>query len=299
MTDSEAASVPVYQEYMNPLLEALRGQGQALRIEELDRLVIAAMKLRADIVSIPHDPEKPDRSEASYRMAWARSYLKKAGLLENLPRGHWAISAKGRDAGTIDAYQLARDVFQALPKSTKSDEPKPPDEDDEELLTARVGDELGRQIGDYRVLPRCRLPGAPTAQTPQASWRGKMAALLDAKYRDLWERDLPRNMLYQLAIYALSQPKAATAAILFPTITADATAAVIEIRDPVRAGALGYVALRPVVLDELMEAVRVNGDPDRRVGMAQRLAFGTDSESVRSVWPAGSIVRVGKIERPA
>jgi restriction system protein len=139
MTESQAVGVPVYQEYMNPLLEALRSQGQALPIEEVDRLVIAAMKLPADIVAIPHDPEKPDRSEVSYRMAWARTYLKKAGLLENHPRGHWAISAEGRDAGTIDAYQLASDVLQALPKSTRSDEPGPPDEVDEELLTARVG----------------------------------------------------------------------------------------------------------------------------------------------------------------
>ena len=146
MTESHAVSVPVYQEYMNPLLEALRSQGRALPIEEVDRLVIAAMNLSADIVAIPHDPEKPDRSEVSYRMAWARTFLKKSDLLENHPRGHWAISAKGRDVGTIDAYQLASDVLQALPKSTKSDEPKPPDEVDEELLTARVGDELGRQI---------------------------------------------------------------------------------------------------------------------------------------------------------
>lgn len=123
---------------------------------------------------------------------------------------------------------------------------------------------------------------------------GKVAALLDAKYRDLWERDLPRDMLYQLAIYALSQPKAATAAILFPTITADATAAVIEIRDPLRAGALGYVALRPVVLGELLEAVRVDGDPDRRVRLAKRLAFGT-SQLVRSASPEELAMRVGEI----
>jgi 5-methylcytosine-specific restriction enzyme subunit McrC len=114
---------------------------------------------------------------------------------------------------------------------------------------------------------------------------GRVAALLDAKYRDLWERDLPRDMLYQLAIYALSQPKGGTAAILFPTIIGDATAAVIEIRDPVRAGALGYVALRPVPLGELLEAVRVDGDPDRRVRLAKRLAFGTTQELVRSEWP--------------
>ena len=150
MIESQTASAPVYQEYMNPLLEVLRSQGQALRIEELDRLVIAAMKLSADIVAMPHDPERPDRSEVSYRMAWARTYLKKAGLLENHPRGHWTISAKGRDAGTIDAYQLANDVSQALLKSTRSDGPVS-DEVDEELLTARVGDELGRQISSLHL----------------------------------------------------------------------------------------------------------------------------------------------------
>ena len=52
MTESQAVIVPVMQEYMNPLLEVLRSRGQALPIEEVDRLVIAAMNLSADIVAI-------------------------------------------------------------------------------------------------------------------------------------------------------------------------------------------------------------------------------------------------------
>ncbi len=102
----------------------------------------------------------------------------------------------------------------------------------------------------------------------------RVAALLDAKYRDLWERELPREMLYQLAIYALSQPRAATAAIVYPTTARGATDAVVEIRDPVRSGALGFVALRPVVLGELAAAVRSGGERGAGEQLAWRLAFG-------------------------
>ena len=103
--------------------------------------------------------------------------------------------------------------------------------------------------------------------------RGKSTVcLLDAKYRDLWERDLPRDMLYQLAIYALSQPRPSTATILFPTASVGATSSVVEIRDPTGSGVLGYVELRPVVLPELVGAL-TGSDGDRKA-LAARLAFG-------------------------
>jgi 5-methylcytosine-specific restriction enzyme subunit McrC len=110
-----------------------------------------------------------------------------------------------------------------------------------------------------------------------------VAALLDAKYRNLWERELPREMLYQLAIYALSQPGPATAAIVYPTTARGATDAVVEIRDPVRSGALGFVALRPVVLGELAAAVRESSERAEGERMAARLAFGFGSTLPRAI----------------
>lgn len=98
--------------------------------------------------------------------------------------------------------------------------------------------------------------------------------LLDAKYRDLWEHELPRDMLYQLSVYALSQPPRSTAAILYPTTSAGATEAAIEIADPVRGGTRAYVALRPVVVSQL---VAVLGDDDAAGarGLAEALVRGS------------------------
>ena len=153
MTERGATGVPVYQEYMNPILDVLRREGRPLTIEQLDSHVIAEMKLAPDVAAIPHDAEKPDRSEVSYRIAWSRTYLKKAGLLDNPTRGQWGASEKGRSAGAIDAYELASEIAQASKAASvaraaagESSESDGEGEEDEELLAARVGDELARQI---------------------------------------------------------------------------------------------------------------------------------------------------------
>ena len=83
---------------------------------------------------------------------------------------------------------------------------------------------------------------------------GHATQLLDAKYRDLWEHPLPREMLYQLSVYTLSHAGDGTGTILSPTIS-PAREARIVIRDPIGGRRLGLVILRPVRLDKLAELV--------------------------------------------
>ena len=103
-------------------------------------------------------------------------------------------------------------------------------------------------------------------------------AILDAKYRDLWEKPLPRDMLYQLAIYAMSH-EGGTSTILYPTAHAQATEARIEVRDPMHGGRRALVVIRPVDLGRLEGLVSAGATAavlrERRM-FANRLVFGDD-----------------------
>ncbi|MBW9173425.1 hypothetical protein K2F43_19745 [Clostridium estertheticum] len=68
-----------------------------------------------------------------------------------------------------------------------------------------------------------------------------MVKLLDAKYRDLWERSLLTKMLYRLAIYVVSGIGDKTATILYPTLLYIPTTAKIDINDPVSCGNIASV----------------------------------------------------------
>lgn len=106
--------------------------------------------------------------------------------------------------------------------------------------------------------------------------QGVVRSILDAKYRDLWEKALPAEMLYQLVVYAISNPKNPQSSILYPTTNPLAKEARIDITDPMHGGHLGQVCLRPVLLPFLETLVndRAPSAASRRVEFAKTLAFG-------------------------
>jgi 5-methylcytosine-specific restriction enzyme subunit McrC len=100
-----------------------------------------------------------------------------------------------------------------------------------------------------------RNPQRRQAPTPRPDFLvqdgSRTIAMLDTKYRDLWAETLPRDMLYQLVIYALSQEPVGQATILYPTLNSAATEAWIEVRDPLLSNRRALVVLRPVDMSKL------------------------------------------------
>lgn len=95
---------------------------------------------------------------------------------------------------------------------------------------------------------------APKPRPDFAVMKGsKVVCLLDAKYRDLWEKNLPREMLYQLSIYAVSGIGSSTAKILYPSIAPEAKLQKIDIKDPTTGAKYAEVVLQPVSLPLVAE----------------------------------------------
>ena len=56
------------------------------------------------------NPEKSNQTELGYRLAWARTYLKKYGLLENSSRGIWALTARAKGVEKLNPQDVVRAV---------------------------------------------------------------------------------------------------------------------------------------------------------------------------------------------
>lgn len=97
----------------------------------------------------------------------------------------------------------------------------------------------------------------------------KLISILDAKYRDLWEKPLPRDMLYQLAIYALSQGWSGQSSILYPSLDSAPKPQVVEIREALLGTNKAQIILKPVNLSRLSELLKDNS----MVGRQKRVEF--------------------------
>lgn len=102
--------VPPYELLFDPLLKALNALGGSGSIEEIYDKVVELEHFPDDVVAVLHDPEKSNQTQLGYRLAWARTYLKKFGMLENSSRGIWSLSAKAKGHDKVNPQEVVKFV---------------------------------------------------------------------------------------------------------------------------------------------------------------------------------------------
>ena len=101
-------NTPTFDQLMNPLLESLRQLGGSGSTDEIYEKVVQIETIPDEVLSQLHNPEKSNRTEVEYRLAWARTYLKKYGYIENSSRGVWALTNKAKDTPEVDPQEVVK-----------------------------------------------------------------------------------------------------------------------------------------------------------------------------------------------
>ncbi|MEL7434721.1 MAG: restriction endonuclease [Chloroflexota bacterium] len=104
--------IPTFDEFMNPLLQALHALGGSGTIDEINDKTAEIYGLTNEQLEHLHNPEKDTRTEVEYRLAWTRTYLKKYGVLENSSRGVWALAPNARDIREVNPADVVQTMRQ-------------------------------------------------------------------------------------------------------------------------------------------------------------------------------------------
>jgi len=102
--------VPPYDQLFNPLLRAMNALGGSGSIEEIYDKVVELEHFPEDVVAQLHDPEKSNQTQLGYRLAWARTYLKKVGVVENSSRGIWSVTSKANEIEKLNPQEVVKAV---------------------------------------------------------------------------------------------------------------------------------------------------------------------------------------------
>ena len=105
--------MPTFDALMNPLLKALFALGGSGSVGEIYEKVLELENISEELALVQHNSEKSNQSEIAYRLAWARTYLKNYGFLENSSRGIWALTTLAKEQKHVSPKIVVKEVREA------------------------------------------------------------------------------------------------------------------------------------------------------------------------------------------
>lgn len=110
-----------FDDLFNPTLKALKKLGGSGTVSEIEEEVTRLLDLSEEAANEIH---RESTTKLTYRLAWARNYLKQYGLAENSSRGVWALTETGQRVDQVDKEKVKKTVVkknrQASPDKEKN-----------------------------------------------------------------------------------------------------------------------------------------------------------------------------------
>lgn len=101
--------VPRYGDLISPTFTALKNLGGSGNNDEILARLIDLLSLPDEVVDISHKGHE-SMTELAYQAAWARTYLRSYGVIENASRSVWAITSKYAKTDTVDSKEIVAEV---------------------------------------------------------------------------------------------------------------------------------------------------------------------------------------------
>jgi len=121
--DELLSKVPKYHELLYPTVKALKALGGSATNEEILDKVCELENFPTEIQQVQHIDNR--QTEINYRLAWARTYLKCVGAVDNSQHGVWTLTEKGKLLTEGDCKTIPSEVR----KQRKSESKTPVDID--------------------------------------------------------------------------------------------------------------------------------------------------------------------------
>lgn len=118
---NSSLSIPKSDDLFKPVLQALKDLGGSGSVQEIYAQVCELEGFSDEQQAVLH--KDGPQTEIAYRMGWARTYLKKYGAIENIGRGVWALTSKGKELEDIDKTAIRRFVQQNSKPKSPADKP--------------------------------------------------------------------------------------------------------------------------------------------------------------------------------
>lgn len=180
-------AIPTVDQLLQPTLDALHAAGGIVTIPAITDHVLAVLQLPPEEAA--ERDTRHNMTKVEYRLAWARTYLKKYGLVEDVQRGVWALTEKGRATPQVDPREVVAYInLRKKQARLEAGEMPTPAPEDSQLESLPVGDliqELSPTGDPIRSLTP-HLPDNASARHFIAIMNGVSESLFHSMYAELW-----------------------------------------------------------------------------------------------------------------